>query len=91
MTNQSKRNPRALEEATEKSIREKPMSERIKEPGQNGPGLDDLIKIFPRQPHDNPRGRLSHHVDRDAHPPNCRYSQSENVAQTCPVRPRSSP
>src|SRR3984885_688230 len=35
-----KEKPRALEEATEKSIREKPMSERIKEPGQNGPGLD---------------------------------------------------
>lgn len=47
-----KSGPRALQEAMEKSIKEKPLSERMEEPKENGPSLDSLIpdRTPPKRP-----------------------------------------
>jgi hypothetical protein len=38
------RNPKALQEAIDKSTTEKPLSTRMEERGKNGPSLDSLIR-----------------------------------------------
>jgi hypothetical protein len=43
MNQSPERNPMALQEALDKSTRKKPLSERMKEPGENGPPLDGLF------------------------------------------------
>jgi hypothetical protein len=50
MTDSQYRNPRAFQDAMDRRIEEKPESERMKEPGKNGPGLDDLIDDVPLEP-----------------------------------------
>jgi hypothetical protein len=53
MNQRPERNPRALQEAIEKFIQEKSISERMEEPGKNGPSLDSLISD--RTPPERPR------------------------------------
>jgi hypothetical protein len=43
MNEHTERNPMAIQEEMNKFIEEKPMSERMKEPGKNGFLLDDQI------------------------------------------------
>jgi hypothetical protein len=47
------RHPRAFQEAMNKFIEEKPMSERIKEPGTNGLSLDSKISEIPQAKPEN--------------------------------------
>jgi hypothetical protein len=53
MIQRPERNPRALQEAIEKVIQKKSMSERMEEPRQNGPSPDSLISC--RTPPERPQ------------------------------------
>lgn len=48
MNEHTERNPSAFQDAINKSIEERPLSERIKEPGKNGPSLDSEIREIPK-------------------------------------------